>query len=117
MKIISTTNKFNKTQKKFFQYLVSTNVKKKKKKKKKLIELIYILRRSLEKFSPAHYSAALQTDPDNNGGELVVTVPQEASGIVSEGRNLRVGVEFSLENPQGGVHFVIPEGEGSLAEV
>lgn len=75
------------------------------------------LRRSLEQFSPAHYSAAQQTDPDNNGGELVITIPPEAAGLVSEGRNLRVGVEFSLENPQGGVHFVIPEGEGTLAEV
>ncbi|KAL1132516.1 hypothetical protein AAG570_010471, partial [Ranatra chinensis] len=72
--------------------------------------------RSLEYFSGAHLSAAMQTDPDNNGGELVITVPQEAAGLVSEGRNLRVGVEFSLENPQGGVHFVIPEGEGTLSE-
>lgn len=72
--------------------------------------------RTLEQFSPAHYSAAVQTDPDNNGGELVITIPPEASGLVSEGRNLRIGVEFSLENPQGGVHFVIPEGDGNLAE-
>jgi hypothetical protein len=28
----------------------------------------------------------------------------------------RVAVEFSLEEPKGGVHFVIPEGEGSLAD-
>lgn len=78
---------------------------------------LLISRRSLEQFSPAHYAAAVQTDPDNNGGELVVTIPPEASGIISEGRNVRVSVEFSLENPQGGVHFVIPEGEGTLAEV
>ena len=88
-----------------------------------LVNLFHLLinglyfRRALEQFSPAHLSAALQTDPDNNGGELVITIPPEAAGIVSEGRNLRVGVEFSLENPQGGVHFVIPEGEGPLTEV
>ena len=29
---------------------------------------------------------------------------------------VRVAVEFSLEEPKGGVHFVIPEGEGSLAD-
>lgn len=37
--------------------------------------------------------------------------------MVAEGRGLRVGVEFSLEQPQGGVHFVIPDCEGTLAEV
>uniref|UniRef100_A0A0A9Y392 Transcription initiation factor TFIID subunit 2 n=3 Tax=Lygus hesperus TaxID=30085 RepID=A0A0A9Y392_LYGHE len=73
-------------------------------------------RRSLDFFSSAHLAAALQTDPDNASGELVITIPPEAAGIVQEGRNLRVGVELSLEQPQGGVHFVIPEGEGSLAE-
>lgn len=74
-------------------------------------------RRSLDFFSSAHLAAALQTDPDNSGGELVINIPPEAAGIVQEGRNLRVGVEFSLEQPQGGVHFAIPEGEGTLAEV
>ncbi|BES95185.1 Transcription initiation factor TFIID [Nesidiocoris tenuis] len=73
-------------------------------------------RRSLDFFSSAHLAAALQTDPDNSGGELVINIPPEAAGIVQEGRNLRVGVEFSLEQPQGGVHFAIPEGEGTLAE-
>ena len=24
---------------------------------------------------------------------------------------MKVGVEFSLEDPQGGIHFVVPEGE------
>ena len=33
------------------------------------------------------------------------------------GKIMKVGVEFSLEDPQGGIHFVVPEGEvgtGSL---
>ncbi|XP_075220832.1 TATA-box binding protein associated factor 2 [Lycorma delicatula] len=74
--------------------------------------------RSLEQFSPAHLAAALQIDPDHNNGELVITIPPEAAaaGVVAEGRGLRVGVEFSLEQPQGGVHFVIPDCEGTLAE-
>lgn len=71
---------------------------------------------SLESLSPKHLDAALQTDPDNAGGELIITVPPEAYGAVQQGRNLRVGVEFSLENPRGGVHFVIPDGEGTMAE-
>jgi transcription initiation factor TFIID subunit 2 len=32
-------------------------------------------------------------------------------GLVSVGKILRVGVEFSLEDPQGGIHFVVPEGK------
>lgn len=74
-------------------------------------------RRSLEYFSPAHLHAANQIDPDHAAGELVISVPSEAQSVVLEGRSLRVGVEFSLEQPQGGVHFVIPDCEGSLAEV
>ena len=27
------------------------------------------------------------------------------------GKIMKVGVEFSLEDPQGGIHFVVPEGE------
>lgn len=76
-----------------------------------------IVRRSLEHFSPAHLAAALQIDPDHNAGELVISIPPEAAGIIQEGKGLRVGVEFSLEQPQGGVHFVIPDCEGTLAEV
>lgn len=68
-------------------------------------------------FSTAHLAAALQIDPDNNAGELVISIPPEANHVVGEGRALRLGIEFSLEQPQGGVHFVIPDCEGTLAEV
>lgn len=44
-------------------------------------------------------------------------MPDEAAHLVGEGRGLRIGIEFSLESPQGGMHFVVPEGEGSLVEV
>jgi hypothetical protein len=74
-------------------------------------------RRSLDAFSVSHLAAALQIDPDNNAGELVISIPPEASHLVEEGRALRLGIEFSLEQPQGGVHFVIPDCEGTLAEV
>lgn len=55
-------------------------------------------------------------DPDNNSGELVVTIPPEASHLVAEGTALRVGIEFSLEQPQGGIHFVVPPKEGTYTE-
>lgn len=76
-----------------------------------------ICRRSLEFYTNQHLSAALKVDPDNSAGELVVTVPPEASHLIAEGTALRVGIEFSLEQPQGGLHFVVPPGEGNYAEV
>lgn len=71
----------------------------------------------MEDFSKNHLSAALKVDPDNNAGELVLTIPPEASHLVAEGTALRVGIEFSLEQPQGGLHFVVPSTEGSYVEV
>ena len=62
-------------------------------------------------------AAAQRVDPDNNAGELVIQVPPDAVGLVEEGRSLRIGIEFSLEQPEGGVHFVVPNCEGTLAEV
>lgn len=71
----------------------------------------------MEQFSQNHLNASLKTDPDNNAGELVITIPPEAIHLVAEGTALRVGIEFSLEQPEGGVHFVVPQKEGTYAEV
>lgn len=71
----------------------------------------------MEYFSTQHLVAASKVDPDNSAGELVVTVPPEAGHLIAEGTALRVGIEFSLEQPQGGLHFVVPNGEGTYAEV
>lgn len=71
----------------------------------------------MDAFSHYHLLAAQKIDPDHNSGELHIQVPDEAAHLVGEGRGLRIGIEFSLESPQGGMHFVVPEGEGSLVEV
>lgn len=68
-------------------------------------------------FSQCHLSAAQRIDPDHNSGELHIQVPEDAAHLVGEGRGLRIGIEFSLESPQGGMHFVVPEGEATLVEV
>jgi len=34
-----------------------------------------------------------------------------------ECRQFRVSIEFSLEHPKGGIQFVIPKGEGTMAQV
>lgn len=66
-------------------------------------------RRSLEQFSKHHLNAAQQVDPDVNAGELIIIIPPEANHLIGEGRGLRIGIEFSLEEPAGGIHFVIPD--------
>lgn len=68
-------------------------------------------------FSTCHLNAAQITDPDNNNGELVISLPIEIVSSINDGTSIKISVEYSLEQPSGGVHFVIPEGDGSLVEV
>lgn len=79
--------------------------------------IIFCYRPTLTAFSACHLNAAQITDPDNNNGELVINLPVEVSTSVNDGTSIKISVEYSLEQPSGGVHFVIPEGEGSLVEV
>ena len=68
-------------------------------------------KRDLETYSVNHVSGCNLTDPDLNGGELNIKIPSDAiqQGLVAEGKVLKVSVEFSLEDPKGGVHFVLPD--------
>lgn len=59
-------------------------------------------------YSKNHLTAAQKTDPDVNCGELLIQIPPEGYHMIQEGRGLRIGIEFSMEDPQGGIHFVIP---------
>lgn len=77
--------------------------------------MIFRFRPTLTAFSTCHLNAAQVTDPDNNSGELVISLPMEVT--ISDGTSIKISVEYSLEQPSGGVHFVIPEGDGSLVEV
>ena len=85
--------------------------------KRFLFKKTSIYRKSLDVFTPAHQEAVTSTDPDGNLGEVVIRIPPEAQHLMTDGRSLRIGIEFSLEQPAGGLHFVVPPGEGSLAEV
>ena len=51
-----------------------------------------------------------------NGGELNIKIPADAHSQVAVGKPLTVSVEFSLEDPQGGIHFVVPEGASNLVK-
>lgn len=72
--------------------------------------------RNLEFFNKSQSSGALSVDPEIGRGELVIIVPSEAQHMIQEGKPLRVGVEFSIEKPQSGLHFVVPATEGTLSE-
>lgn len=78
---------------------------------------IFCFRPTLSAFSTCHLNAAQITDPDNNNGELVISLPPEITAFINDKSSIKISVEYSLEQPSGGVHFVIPEGEGSLVEV
>jgi hypothetical protein len=81
------------------------------------VTLYWFIRRTLEAFTSAHQEAVSSTDPDMNVGEVIIRIPAEATHLITEGRPLRIGIEFSLEQPSGGLHFVVPPGEGTMAEV
>lgn len=76
-----------------------------------------ILRRNLAFLNKNQINAVSSVDPEFGRGELVITISSEAQHLIQEGKALRVGIEFSLERPQAGVHFVVPNCEGTLAEV
>lgn len=70
-------------------------------------------RRCLDEYSKNHLEAAESVDPDNCSGELVVFTTPETNEIIEEGKEIRIGIEFSLDNPTGGMHFVTVENDGS----
>ncbi|XP_068202285.1 transcription initiation factor TFIID subunit 2 isoform X2 [Palaemon carinicauda] len=72
--------------------------------------------RNLEYFNKCHMTGITSVDPEIGRGELVITVPSEAQHMIQEGKPLRVGLEFSLEKPQSGLHFVVPGIDGTLSE-
>lgn len=83
-----------------------------------LINNVFACRRSLEKFSAAHLIAVQSVDPDHDCGELMITLPPHVVGtVVVPDKTFDISVEYSIEEPAGGLHFVIPDEEGSLAEV
>lgn len=59
--------------------------------------------------------AAESVDPDHCTGEFVIMITPEADPLVAAGKPLRIGLEFSLENPEGGIHFVIVENDDPMA--
>ncbi|GFU31093.1 transcription initiation factor TFIID subunit 2 [Nephila pilipes] len=72
--------------------------------------------KSIDHFNSCHLACVNAVDADNGNGELCIKVPHDLMHLVTEGKPVRIGIEFALEKPQGGIHFVVPEEEGSLVE-
>nr|AAI61452.1 LOC100145691 protein [Xenopus tropicalis] len=72
--------------------------------------------RNLNYFSNTYAAAVTAVDPDAGNGELCIKVPSELWKQVDELKSLKVYIEFSLDQPKGGLHFVVPNVEGSMAE-
>lgn len=72
--------------------------------------------RNLDYFQRCHMAAVHSTDPDHGCGEVLIKLPPEVLALVQEMKSIRVCVEFSLEKPEAGIHFVVPDMEGNLAE-
>ncbi|KAK3885001.1 hypothetical protein Pcinc_010743 [Petrolisthes cinctipes] len=72
--------------------------------------------RNLEFMNKSQITGVTSVDPEMGRGELLIVVTSEAQHMIQEGKPLRVGVEFSLEKPQSGLHFVVPSTEGTLTE-
>ncbi|XP_067032704.1 transcription initiation factor TFIID subunit 2-like isoform X1 [Acropora muricata] len=73
-------------------------------------------KRNLDYFLSCLQSAVNSVDPETGGGELVIRIPKEVSACANEGRQFRVSIEFSLEHPEGGIQFVVPKREGTMAQ-
>ena len=56
-------------------------------------------------------------DADSFRGEVFIKIPSSYLLSLSPGQSLSLQIEFSLEDPRGGIHFVLPDGEGALDEV
>ncbi|XP_078318592.1 transcription initiation factor TFIID subunit 2-like isoform X6 [Crassostrea virginica] len=72
--------------------------------------------RNLDYFQHCHFSAMSAVDPDNGNGEITVRLPPEMYLNIAELRPFRLCIEFSLENPKGGLHFVVPDLPGPAHE-
>lgn len=66
--------------------------------------------RNLDIFTSAHQEAVATTDPDRGFGEIIIQIPKQLHHYVAEGKTLIFNIEFGVERPSSGIHFVVPEG-------
>ena len=73
--------------------------------------------RNLDFFGHSYYAAVCSVDPNHGyNGELTIRIPQEITKQLKEQKPLAVHIDFTLENPKGGVQFVVPKIDGVIQE-
>ncbi|XP_077971287.1 transcription initiation factor TFIID subunit 2-like [Styela clava] len=73
--------------------------------------------RNLEFLKSCHCNAVNVVDPDTGyHGEVTIKLPAEVQKLVKDQKALRISMDFTLENPNGGVQFVVPDVEGTTSE-
>lgn len=65
--------------------------------------------KTLKRFSLLHQEAVFSTEPDFGNGEIIVQLPEQVQKDISDGSTFRILVEYVLDNPSGGIHFVSAE--------
>lgn len=68
-----------------------------------------VLERSLKKFNAKHQDAVYSTETDYGNGELIIQLPDEVQKDISDGSTFRILIEYVIEDPKGGLHFVTPD--------
>ncbi|XP_054712299.1 LOW QUALITY PROTEIN: transcription initiation factor TFIID subunit 2-like [Uloborus diversus] len=72
--------------------------------------------KSIDHFNSCHLEVVNSVDSDKGNGEISIKIPPDMMHLVTEMKSFRISIEFALEKPQGGIHFVVPDCEGSMAE-
>ncbi|KAJ8315654.1 hypothetical protein KUTeg_007804 [Tegillarca granosa] len=72
--------------------------------------------RNLDYYQHCHNAAMNAVDADCANGEVTITLPVETFPLIGEMRPFKICIEFSLEQPEGGIHFVVPDIEGTYTE-
>lgn len=72
--------------------------------------------RNLDFFQNCHLKCMLAVDPDQGNGEVTIKLPNEVFPMIADLRPIKLCIEFAVEQPKGGIHFVVPNIEGTLAE-
>jgi hypothetical protein len=94
-----------------------------------MIILLFVLsRRDLTSFLKRQQRFSEYVDPDEGNGELTITIPaslqpQEQNSVTTNDDNntndivYKVTIDFSLEQPENGIHFFIPDDDAKLSRV
>lgn len=77
-------------------------------------------KRSLEFFVACHQEAVRSCDNEcvATGGELIVKIPKDVYSTpgLNDWKPLQISIDFSLEQPKGGVQFVVPSGSDAMQQ-